>query len=292
MKKLLVTGASGFLGWNVLQQARDFYEVTGLYHQQVVQVPGVVTLQVDLCNELEVLATIASVKPDLIIHCAAASKPNYCEEHVEASEQINVKATERLAEICALQDITLVFTSTDLVFDGTKGQYAEDDSTAPLMVYGQQKLQAEAAVLQIPKGVVCRMPLMYGQAPATAASFLQGFLAQLKEGKTLNLFTDEYRSPVYGEDAAKGLLWAAEHVSGLVHLGGKERMSRYEFGLLMCEALELPTEMILEAQQSDFPSVAKRAADASMNSRFAFASGYKPRKVLDGLKAYAALEKP
>lgn len=288
MKKLLVTGASGFLGWNVLQQARDLYQVTGLYHSKPIEVPGVVMLQVDLCDEVQVLATMASVKPDIVIHCAAASKPNYCEEHPEDSHKINVEATSLLSKVCALQNIKLVFTSTDLVFDGTTGHYSEDDTTGPLMRYGHQKLEAEKVVLETPDAVVCRMPLMFGEAPTTASSFLQGFLAQINEGETLRLFTDEYRSPLFAEDAAKGLIWAAEHATGLVHLGGKERMSRYEFGLLMCEAFELSTSLIEKGKQADFAGAAKRSADASLNSRFAFASGFKPKKVADALKSMAS----
>lgn len=292
MKKLLVTGASGFLGWNVLHQTRGLYHVTGLYHSQPVNVSGVATVQVDLCDEAQVLSIMASVKPDLVIHCAAASKPNFCEEHPELSHTINVKATRLLAQICALQNTKLVFTSTDLVFDGEKGQYAEDSPTGPLMRYGRQKLEAEKAVLETPNGVVCRMPLMFGEAPPTAASFLQGFLSQLQKGESLRLFTDEYRSPLFAEDAAKGLIWAGEHVQGLIHLGGKERMSRYEFGWLMCEAYGISTELIEKGKQTDFKSSAKRSADASLNSKFAFASGFKPKKVADALRIMASKSQP
>lgn len=288
MKKLLVTGASGFLGWNVLQQARDLYQVTGLYHQHEVQVPGVDMLQVDLCDKAAIEKAISSIQPEYIVHCAAASKPNFCEENKSASERINVDATQLLSELCKAYHIKLVFTSTDLVFDGSKGNYTEEDATGPLMEYGRQKLRAEKAVLEVPNAAVCRMPLMYGDAPAPASSFLQGFLSELQQGKALNLFTDEYRSPVHGEDAAKGLIWAAEHAQGILHMGGKERMSRYEFGQLMCEVFELDPQLIQPALQSDFPSAARRAADASMNSRFALASGYKPRKVKEGLEAYAS----
>jgi len=275
-------------------QARNNYHVTGLYNTHPFSCEGVVGLPVDLCNEDEILACLALIRPDIIIHCAAASKPAQCEANPELSRAINVDATIVLARLCKEMGIKLVFTSTDLVFDGTSGQYAEDDATGPLMLYGHQKLEAETYLLSyLSEVAVCRMPLMFGNVPANdTSSFIQHFIKELQSGKTLDLFTDEIRSILHAEDAANGLLWAAEHANGLLHLGGKEDLSRYDFGLMMCEELGFSRAQIKPAKQSDFPGLGKRAADASLNSRFAFASGFKPQKVREGLKKLAAMARP
>ncbi|HEY9600584.1 MAG TPA: sugar nucleotide-binding protein, partial [Allocoleopsis sp.] len=113
-------------------------------------------------------------------------------------------------------------------------------------------------------------------------------IKMLREGQELRLFTDEFRTPVSGTTAAKGLLLALEKAEGLLHLGGKERVSRYEFGRLMVEVLELPQDGLKACRQQDVPMAAPRPADVSLDSSKAFALGYAPlsiREELEGLRA-------
>jgi dTDP-4-dehydrorhamnose reductase len=126
---------------------------------------------------------------------------------------------------------------------------------------------------------------MFGVAPPTATSFIQPFIKILREGKELNLFSDEFRTPVSGVTAAKGLLLALEKVEGLLHLGGKERVSRYDFGRLMVDALQLPQENLKACKQKDVPMAASRPPDVSLNSSKAFALGYEPLSLREELEA-------
>ena len=136
--------------------------------------------------------------------------------------------------------IPYVFTSTDLVFDGLNPPYKETDPVSPVNLYGEQKVMAERGILvRYPVAAICRMPLMFGVATPPATSFMQPFMQTLREGKELSLFTDEFRTPVSGKTAAQGLLLALA-ISGIIHLGGKERVSRYDFGRLLIEVLQLP----------------------------------------------------
>ncbi len=276
MQKLLVTGASGFLGWNLCQIASTDWEVHGTYSQHPIEIPDVTLHSIDLTDVELVNREIEKISPDAIIHTAAASQPNFCQTNPELSYRINVTATRQLAKICFDANIPFVFTSTDLVFDGTKAPYRETDPVAPLNIYGEQKVAAEREILAVyPRAGICRMPLMFGMAPPTASSFIQPWIKSLSAGESLKLFVDEFRTPVSALTAARGLLMALQFAPGTLNLGGKERLSRYEFGLLLAEVFGFESSLISPIYQKDLQMAAPRAADVSLDISKAIAFGYK-----------------
>ncbi|MBD2461736.1 NAD(P)-dependent oxidoreductase [Oscillatoria sp. FACHB-1407] len=283
MKKLLVTGASGFLGWNVCQAAQANWQVYGTYATHPVTISGVTTLKVDLTDYRALQELFQSLQPDAVIHLAAQSSPNVCQTQPEAAYAINVTASANLAGLSGDRAIPCVFTSSDLVFDGRNAPYTETDPVCPISHYGEQKVLAEQEMRSRHPGVaVCRMPLMFGYAP-NAVSFLQPFLQTMRSGKPLSLFVDEVRTPVSGRDAAQGLLLALEQVQGYLHLGGCDRLSRYEFGRHMVEVLELTEANISACRQADVPMPAPRPADVSLDSSKAFELGYNPGSIREEL---------
>ena len=289
MKKLLITGVSGFLGYNICQYAKDNWQVYGTYYHHKVNIHNVNCIKANIVNIFELQAIFSQIQPDAVIHLAAASKPNYCQNNPEDSYKINVNASLNIAKLCENLAIPCIFTSTDLVFDGLNSPYKETDSVSPISYYGEQKVKAEKGMLEIyPKTVICRMPLMFGLSSPHAASFIDFFLKTFREGKELSLFTDEYRTPVSASTAAKGLLLALEKMEGgILHLGGKERISRYEFGHLMAEIFDFSQDLITPCSQKDVPMAAPRSPDTSLDSSKAFKLGYNPlplREELEQLK--------
>jgi dTDP-4-dehydrorhamnose reductase len=285
MKKLLITGISGFLGWNICQLAQE-WEVYGTYLSHSLNIPGINTLKVNLTNFPEIKQIFHEIHPAAVIHTAAQSQPNFCQTHPE-SYAINVEASSNIAGLCADYNIKCAFTSTDLVFDGLNAPYSETDAVCPVNLYGEQKVMAETAMLErYPMTAVCRMPLMFGMATPTATSFMQPFMQTLKEGKELKLFTDEFRTPVSGQTAAKGLLLALEKVNGIIHLGGKERISRYDLGKLLVEVFQLPSTNLKACRQQDVKMAAPRPSDVSLDSSKAFALGYQPLSLKEELETF------
>ncbi|MBW4519949.1 MAG: NAD(P)-dependent oxidoreductase [Scytolyngbya sp. HA4215-MV1] len=277
MQRLLVTGASGFLGWHVCQLAKQNWQVYGTYANHAIAIPGATLLKADLVDFQALKQLVQIVQPDAVIHTAARSAPNDCQKHPQETQAINVTASLNLAGLCADRAISCAFTSTDLVFDGKSAPYREMDAVCPLSVYGEQKVLAEQGMLsRYPQTMVCRMPLMFGAATPTASSFMQPFIQALREGRGLRLFVDEFRTPASAVTAAQGLLLAIGQKGGYLHLGGKERVSRYEFGRLMVEMLNLPEAGLQACRQQDMPMAAPRPADVSLDSTIAFALGYAP----------------
>ncbi len=234
-------------------------------------------MPVDLTDFTALKSLFNEIRPDAVIHAAAQSQPNVCQTYPQESYRINVTTSSDLAGLCAEAEIPCVFTSTDLVFDGLNPPYAETDAVCPVSRYGEQKVQAEIEMRdRNPQTIVCRMPLMFGEGGPAAQSFLQPMLQTLRSGQELALFTDEFRTPVSGKTAAEGLLLALKKDEKLLHLGGKERVSRYSFFEQVIEVLEVREGRIKPCRQQDVKMSAPRPPDVSLDSSKAFSLGYNP----------------
>jgi dTDP-4-dehydrorhamnose reductase len=291
-KKLLVTGAGGFLGWNICRTAVREYAVIGVCRVRPVAVPGVLAEKCDITDFRSLRELFLRIKPDAVIHAAAESKPDVCQAHPDITKKINVDAALVIAGLCGDSQIPCAFTSSDLVFDGTAPPYDETRIPSPVSVYGEQKTAAEAGMRDRYSGVIiCRMPLMYGDAPPNASSFMQPLLSSICAGNKLRLFSDEYRTPVSGGSAARGLLCALKQGPGILHLGGRERLSRYDFGIKLARALGRPGAPLAAVSRKEVVSRAPRPADVSLDSRKAFALGHTPLPVDDELKTLEIIKK-
>jgi dTDP-4-dehydrorhamnose reductase len=289
MKKLLITGVSGFLGWNITRLARQEWELFGTVHAHAIAIPGVRACPLDLRSIPAVTECFRSIRPDAVIHTAAAANPNTCQAHPAESARINVDASIHIAALCGEVGIPCLFTSTDLVFDGLHPPYSETAPPSPVNVYGMQKVLAEQGMMRVyPKVTLCRMPLLFGDPGPTASSVIQPMIRTLRDGGELKLFTDEIRTPVSGRDAALGLLLVLkQRVSGVVHLGGKERISRYAFGELLAEAFGLRGARLVRCLQRDVPMAAPRSKDVSLDSSRAYAMGFDPAPLKSSLQELA-----
>ena len=285
-KRLLVTGASGLLGYAICRQAMPAWEVYGVCHKGSIAVEGVTPIRADLTDKVHLADCFKQARPQAVIHAAALSQPNDCEQQPEVSEKINLRAAVEIAGLCKTAAIPLVFTSTDLVFDGHHPPYTEEDPVFPICLYGRHKASAEKAIRKIyPDAAICRMPLMLGHAPGTGSGLLGHMVRTLRETQELTLFTDEVRTPVDTGSAARGLLMAIEKGGALLHLGGRRRMSRFSMGCLVADILNADHALLKTMHIEDLPMPAPRSPDVSLNSERAFAVGYVPEDIV------AALEK-
>ena len=215
-----ITGANGLIGSQIVRATPREWTARGLTRADF-----------DLTDFAAVRAAFDRERPQLVIHCAAMSKTGACEANPELARLNNIEVTRVLCELAA--DIPLIFFSTDLVFDGTRGNYTESDAPNPLNVYARTKLDAERVVLANPRHTVVRTSLNAG-VTARGDAFNELWRAVWQRGETLPLFTDEFRCPLAAEVTARAV-WelAAAERPGLYHLAGAERLSRYEIGELL-----------------------------------------------------------
>ena len=222
--KAWVTGAGGLIGNYLVQTAPQFapgWAVRGLTRNQL-----------DLADFAAVARAFRADAPALVIHCAALSKSPACQADPALAWRLNVEVTTCLAELAA--DIPLIFFSTDLIFDGRKGGYIETDAPNPLSVYGETKAAAEAVVLRNRRHAVVRTSLNGGVSPTGDRGFNEEMRRMFRAGQVLNLFTDEFRSPLPAVVTARAV-WelAAQGVRGIYHVAGRQRLSRWEIGRLI-----------------------------------------------------------
>ena len=219
-----ITGAGGLIGNYLVQTAAQF--------APQFQVVGLTRAQLDLTDYAAVRAEFQRQQPQLFIHCAAMSRSPDCQANPVLARKLNTEVPAQLAGI-ALK-IPFVFFSTDLVFDGKQGHYDESAASHPLSVYAETKVAAERIVLANPRHSVVRVSLNFGTSSTGDRSFAEETRRAWEAGKTLKLFTDEFRSPIPVEATARAV-WelAAANQPGLYHLGGAERLSRWEIGQLL-----------------------------------------------------------
>ncbi len=286
-RKLLITGISGFIGSCFAHLPQEHWQIIGTYQQNPVQHPNLISKRVDL-SQLENLDPLLNAsKPDALIHLAAASNPNFCEKNPELSERINIQTAVELAVLCDKYSIPFLFVSTDLVFAGDNPPYDEQAEPRAVNLYGRQKAIAEEKILSLnSRACIARCPVMFG-LPKWGNSFMKSWMTNLKEGRPVFAFTDEFRTKVSGSDAAQGMLLLLEQqVKGIWHLGGKESISRFDFAMKMAETFGLPGALVQASKQADVKMAAARPANVSLNSEKAFQLGYQPKRISEALRSW------
>jgi dTDP-4-dehydrorhamnose reductase len=265
--RILVTGASGQLGSYLLWAARkQGLPVTAWSGTRTGHLIGIPLQPVDLTNRDAVASAFRATRPTAVIHAAARSLVAQCHADPEGAWQINVEGSRLLAELSAEVGPRFLHVSTDMVFDGEHAPYREESPVSPLSVYGRSKAEAEQAVLAH-GGRVVRISLLWGPSLGGRASFFDTQLIALRQGQPCRLFSDEWRTPLALSTAAEALLsLACADFTGVLHLGGPERMSRLEMGQRLADVLGYDSSCIVPTLRAVTSSPEPRPRDLSLDS--------------------------
>ncbi|MFZ0958920.1 MAG: SDR family oxidoreductase [Candidatus Sulfotelmatobacter sp.] len=263
-----MTGASGLLGASVALLAREQgRKVVGLYHSHPVHMDGVKSLGADLADPVEIRRIFLEVKPSIVVHCAAATNVDWCEEHPDEARRINMEMPAAIAEMAAQKDLRLLYVSTDSVFDGERGNYAETDTPSPVNVYAKTKLQGESEVLrQNPAALIARVSL-YGWNAQNKESLAEWIVKQLTLGNVVPGFSDVHFCPVLANDVSQIMLALLDqNLSGLYHIVGSERVSKYEFARRVASTFGFDPAQVVPTCLADAKLTARRPRDTSLNT--------------------------
>ena len=250
-----ITGAGGLIGNYLVQIAPRLAP-----HWRV---RGLTRAGLDLLDFTAVRQAFRSDSPQLVIHCAAVSTIAGAEADPNLARRVNIEVTKLLAELAA--ECRFVFFSTDLVFDGSKGNYVEADAPNPLHFYAETKLAAEQIVLSHPRHLVLRTSINGGVSPTGDRGFNERIRQEWRAGQRLKLFTDEFRNPIFAGETARAV-WelANRNQTGIVHVAGAERLSRWQIGQLLAMRWPDIHANIEPVLARDFPG-SRRAPDTSLN---------------------------
>ena len=292
--KVLITGANGLLGQHLVKLLIDStnYMITAT-GKGVSRLPFNSSnrfnyVSLDITNGVEVAAFIARDRPDIIIHTAAITQVDECEQNPIHCWNTNVTATRFLLGAAEIAGAAFIYISTDFIFDGIAGPYLESDLPGPVNYYGSSKLGAEKSVMEskLPWCII-RTVLVYGNIlvgnRSNMVSWVQNNLAQ---GKAIQVVSDQWRTPTYVEDLAKGILLAIENkAKGIYHISGEELLTPYDMAMATAAYLALDINLIEKVTASIFVQAAKRPAktgfiiDKAKNEL-----GFRPLSFKEGLK--------
>jgi dTDP-4-dehydrorhamnose reductase len=271
---ILVTGANGFIGQHLVQRLLlQGHEViaTGLGNCRVPwssnEKLSYVTADIREADDVrQLFSRFSSIQA--VIHAAALSQVDYCEEHPQEAVAVNVRGTQHVMDQAQKKGAYFVLLSTDFVFDGHAGNYSEDDQRLPLNHYGVTKVQAEDLVLQ--SGLRCsvvRTCLVYGTAlSGTRPTIVSWVKENLEAGKSIQVVSDQLRTPTYVEDLVGGLISLAEQQEpGIFHLAGEEQLTPYTMAIATADFLGFADSGIKKVDASSFRQAAQRPLITGLN---------------------------
>lgn len=271
-KRLLLTGANGFVAGSIIEAALSDWEVHAVSRGPVPQErPGLVWHSFDPLDMDAFHDVFHEIEPATLIHAAAIADIDFCEANRELATRVNFEYTRDLADLCWDHDTRFIFLSTDTVFDGERGMYTEKDLPRPINFYADTKVRAEQAIEDFGGNyVIARVALVMGiPLWGEGNSFVTRMANTLKEGKQVTTPESEVRTPIDVVTLGRALVELAGNAyRGILHLSGNDRLNRLVMMRRIAERLELPSENVVSHDPTGIPGRAPRPRDVSLdNSR-------------------------
>ena len=273
MKKVFITGANGLLGQKSVSVFSKRWEVLGidLHQTSFLDSKNATYRGIDFTDKETLLKSLEDFHPDVILNAGAFTDVDGCEKEKEAAYRSNVGAVRILAEYCSGRQCKLIQLSTDYLFDGKEGPYAENAKENPVGYYGQTKFEAEQVIkTSLRNYLIARTNVLYGVANGVRPNFVTWLIETLKEGKSVRIVTDQYNNPILADNLAEALRECAEMgLTGILNLGGGEYLCRYDFALKIAEVFGLGRNLITPIITEDLGQVAPRPLRGGLDETLA-----------------------
>ncbi len=292
--RVLVTGANGLLGQHLIKALlENSYMIfaTGRGDSRIPVPDGTNysywPLRLDDEAGWENLFSVAT--PDFVIHAGAMTQIDECELKRDECFEINVQGTARILALSEEYAKHFVFISTDFVFDGVSGNYAEEDLVNPINWYGSTKVEAEVHVKSssIPWSIL-RTCLVYGDTlSGTRSNIISWVRSSLKKGEKIKVVSDQIRTPTYIKDLVRGILLLIEKkAAGIFHVSGKDTLSPFEMAMKTAEYCGLNIHLIDRVDASIFSQPGKRPLKTGFNiSKAGNILGFDPLSFDEGIRS-------
>jgi len=291
-RRVLITGSNGLLGQKLvsLLKKREAIHLfaTSRGPNRNPNKNGCEYHAFDVADREAVFEYFYRLRPSEVIHTAAMTNVDACELNAEECRRQNVDAVQNLCDACQEFGARIIHLSTDFIFDGLDGPYAEDALPNPLSVYGQSKWDAERVIASaaIPSAII-RTVLLYGVIPDPSRSNIVLWARQsLMDGKNIRVVHDQVRSPTLAEDLADGVVAVLlRDKTGVFHVSGAETMTIFELVQRVARFWKLDESLIEPIDSVTLSQPARRPPKTGFIILKAQTElGYKPHTLEQGLE--------
>ncbi len=282
-KKVLLIGATGFLGKKIFSVLSKEYEVFGTGRGKVSEK----IIPYDRKSKEQTRKLVEDVKPDIVIDANGISDMDFCEKNPEEAFAVNVEGTKHLIEEINRTGAKFVFISTDAVFDGkSPNPYTENDNQSPINIYGKTKEESENLIMQkCPSALILRVSSLYGfNDSSDSACFPIFVINNLKQKKEVKAVVDWNTCPTLIDDVAYAIMGLLKmNKSGIYNVVGVSCVSRYQFALDTAKIFGLDTGLIKPAKTSEMNFAAAKPLNLKLSTRKLGSEGLKTLTHLEGL---------
>lgn len=284
--KILLTGGSGFFGWNFCKTLRFKHEISAFYFQHELFLEKCKFYKVDIRDRGLVFEMVKKIQPEVVVHAGAITSVQLCEQDRELAHSVNVEGTKNLLDASAEVGAKFIYISTDLVYSGDGSYFTEDTPPEPKSYYAQTKLEGEEIVKSYDNYIILRLALMYGWGNVFTNSFSDWLHTELRAKRKVKVFVDQFRSPIYVVDAVMAIdeLISKDVKNDVFNLGGSERISRYDFALKFADVFGYPRDLVVPVPMDSVKTYLAKAKDCSLNiSKIQSILSFKLKNVDEGL---------
>lgn len=286
--KILITGGSGLLGQYLNLELSKENDILTLYNKNIGNCLNFKSVKLDITDSIQFEKIFEDFHPDIVIHTASISNPQAADKlNPKIVYDINVNATKKIAELCEKYKAKLIYTSTDLVYAGYRGSMLKEDAKLiPVSIYAETKLMGEVKIQEtFDNYLILRMALMFGFGLNHSKNHFSQMYDDLKNDKRVKLFYDQFRTPFSLLEAARIIssLCKITAKAEIINTGGKERLSRFELGEMLCDKANLDKSLIEKISMGEFKDL-PMVADVSMNTEKLQSFGVKIKSVEESMK--------
>lgn len=290
--KILITGGGGLLGQYLNIEFSRNNQILTIFHNNIRNCKDYNSIKLDINDKIKIEDIFRSFNPQVVVHAAAISNPQIASQiDSKFVYNTNVTATRNIAELCSRFKAKLIYLSTDLVYAGYRSSMLKEDAKLiPISFYAESKLMGEVKIKEIfDNYLILRIGLLYGCGLNNSYNHFHQVYINLKNGIPVNLFTDQFRTPIELSDAARIIneLIAKEIKSETLNVGGKERLSRYQLCELLCNATGFDSSLLHKITMDEIPDFPK-VEDVSLDTSKLRSFGIRQSSVEESINRFLA----
>jgi dTDP-4-dehydrorhamnose reductase len=256
--KLLLIGASGYVGSSLYSKLSQNHEVTGTHYKHSDKHPNLVLL--DLNNQKNISDVLRQEAPDVVVHVGGLTSVDYCERNKEEATRLNTDGVRRIIDNFGGK---VIYVSTNYVFDGSRGNYTESDPTNPVNHYGLTKARAEEIIIEHPDNLVVRFGSVYGLNPRNN-KFFNRFFENGEPKNKIDGSPELMLSPTYLSDVIQNFEQFFEY-TGIIHFTSGSPISEYDFFAEISKGLNLGFEVSVRSFD-EICKIARRPRNATLST--------------------------